>query len=183
MNRRLTVCALAGAALLAGRMELEAQVRRGRDSGPATGWAPVAVGVRAGWDNRANGEILGAQVRIPVVRSGIVELAPNAEMVFLTGTKEYQYNIEAAWVPMGVEGGVFVKGGVGWRDSVFGSLDSTGARTTYFGYVVGAGGRSRLGRVDVELDIRWTFLNDTSYRPGALTLGLSYPFWRVGPGS
>ncbi len=70
---------------------------------------------------------------------------------------------------------------MGWRDAVFGVTDPAEPRVTYFGYVLGAGGRTRAGPVDVEVDLRWTFLDDTSYRPSTFTLGVSYPFWRVGP--
>jgi len=159
---------------------LDAQVRRGRQVEEAPRWAPVAIGAKIGWDSRANGEILGAHVRVPVVRSGTFELYPSVEAVFLPGTKEYQYNLDAAWVPGGARGGVFAGGGLGWRDSVIGS-DLGDPRQTFFGFNAFGGGKTNLGRVQVEFVLRWTFLNDTSYQPNSAAIGINLPLWRVGP--
>lgn len=160
--------------------EAEAQVRRGRDPQPVERWAPPSVGVRAGWDQRANAELLGAQLRIPVLRSGIVQLVPSADIAFLQGAKEYQYSAEVSWVPGGRRGGPFVTGGVGWRDSVFSADASADARNTFFGYILGAGVKSQVGPLEFELGLRWIFLNDTSYRPSPATVGINYPFWDTG---
>lgn len=159
----------------------DAQVRRGRTAQEGPPWAPVTIGARFGWDQAASGEVLGAQIRIPVVRSGAVEVVPNAEMIFLTGTKEYQYNLEAAYVSGGARGGIFVGGGIGWRDSVFGALDLDDPRDTYFGWIAAVGAKGGLGVLQFELALRWAFLNDTDYRPNSATLGLNYPLWRVTP--
>ncbi len=159
---------------------LDAQVRRGRQAEEAPRWAPIAIGGKVGWDSRANGETLGGHVRIPVVRSGVFELYPSAEAVFLPGTKEYQYNVDAAYVPGGVRGGVFAGGGLAWRDSVIG----TGVgdpRETFFGFNAFGGGKTNLGRVQVEFVLRWTFLNDTSYQPNSAAIGINLPLWRVPP--
>lgn len=165
-------------------IDASAQVRRGRDSGPTDRWAPPAVGARAGWDQRANAEVLGVHLRVPIVRSGIFELVPNAEMAFLTGAKDYQYGVEAAWVPAGTRGGIVLSGGVAWRDTPIGAADAEGdPRRTYFGWVLGAGGRTSVGRAEVEVKLRWVFLNDTTYRPNSVTLGFAFPFWQVGPGA
>jgi hypothetical protein len=167
---------------LSGAVDADAQVRRGRaqrDAAPT--WAPISLGVRFGWDQRANGAVLGGQLRIPVIRSGIVELAPNAEMVFLNRTKEYQYNLEVAWVPGGVRGGLMLGGGIGWRDTVLGAIDPNEPRTTLFGYTIVVGARSNAGPVQFEVALRWVFLNDTTYRPNSVTLGLNYPLWRARP--
>lgn len=162
--------------------DVEAQVRRGRDADTSERWAPIALGVRAGWDQRANAEVLGAHLRVPVLRSGIVELVPNAEMAFLTGGKDYQYGLEAAWVPNGARGGVFLLGGIAWRETPAVTPDAPERRETYFGWVAGAGGKTGVGRLEVEVDLRWVFLNGTSYRPNSLTFGVNFPFWRVAPG-
>jgi hypothetical protein len=159
----------------------DAQVRRGRATEEGPPWAPVTVGARFGWDQAASGQVLGAQVRIPVVRSGVVEVVPTAEMIFLTGTKEYQYNLEAAYVSGGTRGGLFAGGGIGWRDSVFGALDLDDPREWYFGWIATVGAKGGLGRLQFELALRWAFLNDTDYRPNSATLGLNYPLWRVVP--
>ena len=158
---------------------LDGQVRRGRQVEEAPRWAPIAIGAKVGWDSRANGELLGGHLRIPVVRSGTVELYPSVEAVFLPGAKEYQYNLDAAWVPGGARGGVFAGGGLGWRDSVIGS-DLGDPRQTFFGFNAFGGGKTNLGRVQVEFVLRWTFLNDTDYQPNSASIGLNLPLWSVG---
>lgn len=161
--------------------ETSAQERRGRDSGPTERWAPPAVGVRAGFDQRANAEVLGAHGRIPILRSGIIELVPTAEMAFLRGAKDYQYGVEAAWVPAGTGDGVLLTGGVAWRDTPVGTLDAAEPRRTHFGWVLGAGGRAGVGRLQVELSLRWVFLDDAPFQPNPATIGVAFPFWQVGP--
>lgn len=184
MNRLRSVSPLLALALLVLPIDADAQVRRGRAPAAAPRWAPISVGVRAGWDQRANGAVLGGQLRLPVVRSGIVELAPNAGVTFLDGAKEYQYNLEATVVPGGARGGVFFGGGVGWRDTVSGTLAPTDiTRETVFGYVVSLGGRTDVGRVQLELGVRWIFLDDSAYRPNPVTLGVSYPLWQGASGA
>lgn len=172
---------IAALALLAGTLDVDAQVRRGRQAEAPGRWAPLAIGVRGGWDQRANGEVLGAQLRVPFVRSGILELVPSADVAFLTGAKDYQYSIDVAWAPAGARGGVFVTGGIGWRDSAVVSSESGASRTTYFGYGLGAGAKAGVGPVEFEVALRWTFLNDTDYRPNQATAGVNYPFWSIEP--
>lgn len=176
------VVALAVLALLAPVHDADAQVRRGRATAPPVDpWAPVAIGVHFGWDNQANGEVIGGQVRIPVLRNGVIELVPNASMVFLQSAKDYQYGVDLAFVPGGRAGGLFLIGGLAWRDTPLASIDS---RSTFFGWVAGVGGKTALGPVELEAAIKWVFLNDTQYRPNFVTLGVNYPLWRVPrPGS
>lgn len=174
----VTILALA-IALPAAPVDSDAQIRRGRDPEPTDRWAPIAVGVRVGLDSRANGEVLGAHLRLPVLRSGVVEIVPNAEMTFLRGAKDYQYGVEGAWAPQGTRGGIFLTGGVAWRETPVGTLGSEGARETYLGGVLGGGVRGTVGRLEVELGLRWVFLDGTRYRPTPATLGISYPFWRT----
>jgi hypothetical protein len=159
----------------------DAQIRRGRipDTGPR--WAPISVGVRFGFDDRADGSLIGGQLHIPLVRSGVVELATSAEAVFLNRSTEYQYNVELAWVPGGTEGGLLLGGGLGWRDRFVGTAESPDGRETFFGYTAMVGVRSDVGPLQVEVSARWVFLNGTPYRPNAVALGLNLPFWRATP--
>lgn len=180
-HRILRLIAAFGTVLVVVPATLDAQVRRGRQAEQAPPWAPIAIGAKVGWDSRANGEVLGAHVRIPVLRSGVLELFPSAEAIFLPGTKEYQYNIDAAWVPGGVRGGVFAGGGLGWRDSVIGAGVGD-PRETFFGFNAFGGGKTNLGPIQVEFILRWTFLNDTAYQPNSAALGINLPLWRVAPG-
>jgi len=172
------------ALMLTAASAVDAQVRRGRQSQEPEGrpWAPIAVGVRGGWDQESNGEVLGAQIRIPVIPNGVVELAPTAEVIFLDrGAKEYQYNLEAALVPGGARGGPFGIAGIGWRDTVLdsSSSDDIGTRDTLFGYVLGGGIKAGVGRLQLELAFRWVFLSDTDFGPNTAALGLNYPLWQT----
>lgn len=168
--------------LVTGAAQIDAQVRRGRQVEEEPRWAPPSVGVRGGYDQRANAEVLGAQLRLPVVRSGVLEVIPSADVAFLNGAKDYQYSVEAAWVPGGVRRGIFVAGGVAWRDTPLGqAVPVPVGRNTYFGYVLGAGAASGVGPLEFEVAIRWTFLDDTTYRPNLASIGVNLPFWSVLP--
>jgi len=136
-----------------------------------------------GYDEQARGEVLGAQFRIPILRNGILEFVPNAEMVWVTQSKEYQYNLELAVVPGGLSGGLVIGGGAGWRDAVVGT-NAQDPRNTIFGWVVSVGGKTGLGPIQIEALLKWTWLNDTDYRPNSASLGVNYPFWTIGgPGA
>jgi len=168
------------ALLLVVPVALDAQVRRGRQAEEAPRWAPIAIGVKVGWDSRANGEVVGGHLHIPVVRSGVFELFPSLEAVFLRGAKEYQYNLDAAWTPGGVRGGIFAGTGVGWRDSVIGT-DLGEPRQTFVGINAFGGGKTNLGRIQIEFLLRWTFLKDTSYQPNSASFAINLPLWRATP--
>ncbi|MDX1494889.1 MAG: hypothetical protein R3253_12550, partial [Longimicrobiales bacterium] len=114
-----------------------------------------------------------------VVRSGVVEVIPSADVVFLAGAKDYQYALEAAWVSGGARGGAFFAGGVALRDTPLEAEE--GERNTFFGFSLGAGARSGVGPLEFEVNIRWVFLNDTAYRPNMASIGVGYPFWSVLP--
>ena len=159
-------------------LSLEAQFRRGRQAEVVPRWAPISIGAKVGWDSQANATAVGGHVRIPVVRDGTIELYPSAEAILLTGTKEYQYNLDAAWVPGGVGGGVFAGAGVGWRDSVIG-MDVGDPRQTFFGFNAFGGGKTNLGPMQIEFVLRWTFLNETQYQPNSASIGLNFPLWRA----
>lgn len=157
---------------------LDAQTRRGRTSAEqSTPWAPVSVGARFGYDQEVRGQAAGLSVRIPVVRNGTIELNPSLDQVIINGQDDRQYNLDLAYVPGGVRGGILLVAGLGWRDSVFGF--GTVGRTRYFGYNVGAGGKTVLGRLELEALIRWTFLNDTTLQPNIVSLGINVPLWET----
>jgi hypothetical protein len=188
MNRLTLPTARTVAALVAALAILassaDAQVRRGRAQPVTPGWAPIAVGFRAGWeqDRVANGSMLGGELRIPVIRSGKVEIVPSADMIWLQNTKEYQYNADVLFVPQGPRGGVFLGGGVGWRDSLWGAVSAEEpSRKTFLGYNLVIGGRTAIGPLQLTVTLRRIFLDGSDYSPTALTLGLSYPLWRATP--
>lgn len=181
MTFRSSSLLLAWLLVAAGTAHADAQQRRGRQTVEAR-WAPVAVGVRAGWDQRARQEVLGGQIRIPVLRSGFVEVVPSADVVFRPVEKDYQYAVEAAWVSGGARGGLLVQGGVGWRNTTI-TADDPDGRETFFGWLLGVGGKSEVEPVQVELTIRWIFLRGTTYRPSMVSLGVNLPLWSVDDGA
>ena len=182
---RLAVCTAAVLALTLfstlAPAPVDAQVRRGRAVQTGPTWAPVSIGIRFGWDQGSNGEVAGAQLRIPVLRNGQLELVPGVAAVFPNQGRESEYNLEAHYVPGGLRGGVFLGGGLGWRNTVFGSTPAQ-PRQTFFGWNLVAGGKTLIGSIQLEAQLRWSFLRNTQYRPNAATLGINIPFWKAVPG-
>lgn len=167
-----TVLALLALALLVS--PASAQMRMG--GGTSSGWAPAQIGARFGYDYNSTGSVVGAQLRVPVIPSGFVEIVPNADITFLTGLKEYQYGVDAVFVSGGRRGGIFLGGGVVWRNSIF---DDPPNRETKTAPDVVAGVRSGPlfgGNLNSQLEIRWVFL-DTAVKPRIFTFGVNFPLW------
>lgn len=140
------------------------------------GWPPAMAGIRGGYDYNSNGSVLGAQLRIPVHRSGNVELVPNAEVTFFTGLKEYQGGVDAVWVTGGRRGGVYAGGGIAWRNTIWvpgGERETRTAPTAVVGLRTSAGGGALFG---IQLETRWTY-PEGGFRPRVLTLGINVPLW------
>ncbi len=158
---------------------VEAQQTAGGTPGP---WPPISAGIHFGYDQSANGEVVGAHVRIPVLRNGAIEIVPNANVTFLSRLREHGVHLDAVYVRGGSEGGPYVGGGLALRNSIFG-LDPTERRTTEAGYdlVVGlkSGNASRIG---TQVEFRWIFLPGVNYDPRIVTLGVSLPLWGRRPG-
>lgn len=176
--RTLTlVCALL--AVLA-PTHLEGQFRRGRAvQGNIDSWAPIAVGIHGGYDDASRAELIGVHASIPIIRDGRVEVLPSYDLTFLTGAKDHQYGVEAVFVTGGKSGGLYLGGGVGYRNTV---IDGTTAspRNTFFGYSIVAGFKSGSGgRFVTRLQLRWIFLQDIAadFRPVPFTLGVGFPLW------
>jgi hypothetical protein len=121
--------------------------------------------------------VVGAQLRVPLLRNGHVEVVPNGDITFLTRVREYGVNVDAVYVSGGSRGGMYFGGGLAVRNSIF-SADAEGTRETSsgLGIVVGAkaGGPGGLG---TQIEFRWVFLPDLDYDPRAITLGLNVPLW------
>ena len=176
---RLHTLALAALLVALVAPTLDAQTRRGRasvDESPP--WAPVSIGARFSYDQEVRTQGLGLSLRVPVVRDGTFELNPSVDNLFVRGQDDRQYNVDLTYVPGGPRGGLILFGGVSWRESIFALLATE--RTRYFGYNLGAGGKTVLGRVELEVQIKWTFLNDTQLQPNLVSLGLNYPLWGSG---
>ena len=157
--------------------------RRGQEEATSQRWSPVSIGLYVGYDNQPSGEVAGAQMRIPVLPSGTVELISGANITFLNQLKEYQFNLEAVYTTGATAGGLYVGGGLAWRNTMFGS-DLTAGRRTVRGYSIVTG--LKTGGIagtpfSPQLEIRWTFLKETALNPRVISLGVNVPLWGAGP--
>jgi hypothetical protein len=145
----------------------------------AEGWAPAWAGVRAGWDYSARSTVLGAQVRVPAIPSGHVELVPNGDVTFLNGLREYQGGVDAVFVSGGRQGGFYAGVGLAWRNMVW---DQVSPRETRTAPVTVAGLRTGLfpgAPFGAQVEMRWIWL-DRPLNPRILTLGINFPLWGGG---
>ena len=133
--------------------------------------------MRLGYDQSARGEIIGGQIRIPILPNGSVELVPNGDVTFLTGIRDYGFNVDAVYLTGGRRGGVYLGGGLALRSSIFGD-DPDGARETKagLGAVVGVKGGGP-GPLGTQVEFRWIFLPDDDYDPRTISLGVNFPLW------
>ncbi len=159
----------------------EGQRRRGPQQPAATSWPSITIGAKAGYDNNANGEVLGAQLRVPILRSGAVEVMPSADVTFLRGLKEYQYALDALYLVAGRQGGPYIGGGLAFRNTIYGA-DPNVPRETRLGYSVVAGATfGGAGSFRPQLEIRWVFISDSGLddfspvNPQVVTFGVNIP--------
>jgi len=147
--------------------------------GASRGWAPVQIGVRFGATNISSNSVLGAQLWIPLISSGHVQLIPNADVTFLAGGfKEYQHGVQAVLVSGGGRGGLFVGGGMTWRNTIYDGPDRETKR--WPDLVVGL----RTGQISsipltAQIQVRWVFV-DSPINPRILTFGVNVPLWGWG---
>jgi len=145
-------------------------------------WPLPSVGAHFGYDQAASGEVVGVQIRVPVLRGGQIELMPSASVTFVTRLREYQYNVDAVWVSGGREGGLYLGGGLALRNSIFGS-DPTSPRETLAGFQGVAGLKAGGGGTLVtQVEFRWVFLSEASYDPRSFSLGVNFPLSLWGGG-
>ena len=147
----------------------------------ATPWPSITIGAKAGYDNNAHAELLGAQLRIPLLRNGLVELMPSADVSFVTGLREYQHSVEALYLLGGARGGPYVGGGLAFRNTIYGR-EANLLRETRKGYSVVVGSKFEAdARFGVQLEIRWVFISESAddevppIDPQVVTLGLNIP--------
>jgi len=155
--------------------------RRGPRQPTAASWPAIMVGVKAGYDNNANGEVLGAQLHLPLMRRGSVELMPSADVTFLTGLKEYQYAVDVLYRPIGRQGGPYIGGGLAFRNTIYGA-DPGLPRETRRGYSIVVGGTfGGASSFRPQLEIRWVFISKpeldpfTPVNPQVVTFGVNIP--------
>ena len=154
----------------------------GEPAGGATSWPAVSVGPRIGYDQGSGGEMVGLHVHVPVVRSAHVELMPSADVTFLTALREYQLNLEAVYVTSGRRGGLYLGGGLAFRNSIYGS-DRSAPRSTEQGYSAVVGVRAMgAAPFGVQLEARWTFLDVDVRDPRSISIGVNFPLWGRGRG-
>jgi hypothetical protein len=177
-NRRptLILCVLLVSTAIA-TPSLTAQARPGAQAETPEGWAPPSFGIRGGYDNRKQRNLVGAQARLPVLPGGQVELMPSMDVTFLLlGVKDYQYNIEAVYVFGGRAGGFYGGGGLGIRNSLFGDAQ---VRSTKLGYTAVVGIRLvGLGLVVPQVEYRAVFISAAPISYQQLTLGVNIALWR-----
>jgi len=143
------------------------------------GWSPVMVGFRFGFQDRSGSSVLGAQLRIPVIPQGFVEVVPNGDITFLRHLKEYQYGLEAVYISGGRHGGLMLGGGPIARNSIF---DQGPGRETRKGWDLVVGLKTMPGRgipFGVQLQERWVFVR-VPVKPRVLSLGVNLPLWGWG---
>lgn len=158
--------------------EAVAQFRQpGESVGTSSSWPAISIGPRIGYDQGSSGEMVGLQVHVPVIRSAHVELMPNADVTFLTALREYQLNLEAVYVTGGRLGGLYLGGGVAFRNSIYGSDPAT-PRSTERGWSAVVGVRATGAAVfGIQLEARWTFLDVDVRDPRTISLGINFPLW------
>lgn len=174
--RRLGSPALLPLALLLVASAASAQERSSGESGG--GWAPVQVGVHFGYNaNSLGGNLIGAQAHIPVIPSGYVEILPNVDVTFLNGLRTYQYGVDAAVVSGGRRGGLYVGGGLGWRNTIFPGSDQRETRSAPSVMVGLRSGGITPVNLTVQLEARWVILANNKVDPRVLTFGVNLPLW------
>ncbi|MEX2049586.1 MAG: hypothetical protein WEB90_08425 [Gemmatimonadota bacterium] len=174
-TRRLRT-ALVAAATLAAPAAASAQLAR-LPGDSAGGWPAIEIGIRAGYDNGLREELVGALLRVPVLPSGRVELMPNMDVTFLRGLKEYQYNLDAVYLTVPGEGGLYAGGGIGLRSTILPSDPAAGRQTiTTWNLVIGA--KFEMGeRLNPMVEFRRAFTSDLAVDPQQISLGATIELW------
>jgi len=170
LRRTLPVATLLGPLVLAGTVTpVTAQAPAAEAP-----WASVTAGLRIGYDNNVNGELVGGQIRIPLLRDGSLEFVPSGDITFVPRLREYQGNLDVTWIPRGSgSSGAFVGGGLAFRNTIFG--DPLTPRETRRGYNIVAGLKSgsRDSLIQSQLELRWTRIKDIAFNPQTVSFGVN----------
>jgi hypothetical protein len=155
---------------------LQAQFGSGQ-AADTTGWAPISVGVRGGYDNELQGWMVGASLGLPARSNGSVEIVPSGDVTFLPGFEEYQGNVELVYFTGGRRGGLMAGGGMGIRNSVFGP-DPAAPRSTVTTFNLMIGARiGTIGRFRPEALVRWIIQDEYERDPRHVALGVTVALW------
>jgi len=145
--------------------------------GEESGWPALEAGARVGLTNIQQDFVLGALLRVPVWRTGHVELLPSADITFLGPIDEYQLNLEAVYLLLGRDGGPYLGGGIGMRNTIP-PASATGNREMLTTYNVVVGLKlTGLGRVNPLFEFRRAFAPDLAVDPQLLSLGATVMLW------
>ena len=166
MTRAALWCAALALSLAAGAGAVSAQ--------PAQAGQPymgATIGAHVGVDYLFEGFVIGGQAHLHLDPWGRIALIPNAEYEIRRGLRDWQANLDASLSPIL---GVYVGGGVAYRNSIF---DEEVGRETIRGYSVFVGYRAPPlpGRINPHIELRWSFIGDI--RPRMLTVGVNYPLF------
>jgi hypothetical protein len=178
MDRRRTVVApgLLVLGLLA-PAPARAQMMGGFAPAPVhqTGWMPISIGPRGGYESRSSSLVLGAGARIPVIPSAALEILPSFDVTFLSGLKEYEYNLEAVYAYGDRNGALYAGGGLAWRNTIF---DNQRGRETKRGRSIVIGVRSNPpdAHFGTQIEMRWIFV-DPVLKPRVFSFGINVPLW------
>lgn len=174
-TRRLRTALVAAAALCAPAAASAQLARLPGDN--VGGWPAIEIGIRAGYDNGLREEFVGALLRVPVLASGRVELMPNMDITFLRGLREYQYNLEAVYLTVPGEGGLYAGGGMGFRNTILPADPAAGRQTiTTWNLVIGA--KFAMGeRLNPMVEFRRAFASDLAVDPQQISLGATIELW------
>ena len=148
-------------------------------TGSAEGWPSAWAGIRAGWDYSARSTVLGAQLRVPAMPSGHVELVPNGDITFLNGLREYQGGVDAVFVSGGRVGGFYAGGGLAWRNTMWKNGSSRETRRVPVTLAGLRTGRLSGAPFGAQVEMRWIWV-DGPLKPRILTLGINFPLWGGG---
>jgi hypothetical protein len=144
--------------------------------GPSRGWTPAQIGVRFGATSVSSNSVLGAQLWVPLIPAGYVQLIPNWDVTFLAaGFKEYQRGVQAVAVSGGRRGGLFAGGGLTWRNTIY---DGPNRETKRWPDLVAGVRTGQISSIPLtaQLQIRWVFV-DGPINPRILTFGVNVPLW------
>lgn len=167
--------AICGALALAFPGRAQTQLRA--PLGASRGWAPIGIGVRVGRDSALHDNVVGGQLRIPVLPNGSLELMPNMDVTFARGSKEYQYNLELVYIVGGDLGGLYGGAGIGFRNARFGA-EPTSSRETAQGYTGVLGLKlGGLRRFSPQIEWRWVWVDKAGINPQQVTLGVTVALW------
>jgi hypothetical protein len=156
---------------------LAAQLARLPGEQAAEPWLAPDIGARVGFEGPHRHTVLGTMLHVSAVRSGRVAVLPSMDVTFLRGLREYQYNLEAAYFSAARVGGLYLGGGVGFRNTIPPS-DPDGGRRTLTTYNVLVGIKlTGLGRVIPMIEFRRAFANDLPVDPQLLALGAMFRLW------